>query len=172
MVTMQFELRDSGDLKAVSRALRQQADGKQLRRQLVKELGGIARPLASKVRAAWRAAPSHGHQSATRGRREQPDLRALLSKATRSQVRLTGKDAGVRIRTDGRKLSSGMRALPTYAEGTKRPWRHPIYGNRNAWASQRSFPRFYQAVKPDEAAARHAAERAVENIFKQIARAR
>jgi hypothetical protein len=162
----------SEDLRAIHRALREHADGKQLRKEFVRQLGRIARPLVPKVKAAWLAAPSQGHGTSTRARQGQPDLRALLAKSTRSEVRLAGKQAGVRVRTDGRKMPSGMRALPTYAEGTKPRWRHPAYGNRGAWAGQRPFPRFYATVQPNEQAAQHAAEQAVQAVFQQIVRAR
>jgi hypothetical protein len=176
---VQVTIRDTGDLKAVAKALKQVADGKELRKQLTRELRDVARPLVPKVRAAWLAAPSKGlsgrktYNSATgRVSGRGPTLRSLLAKATRSEVRLTGKQAGVRIRTDGRKMPDGMKSLPGYAEGIRRrPWRHPVYGDRETWVSQQPFPRFYQAVQPDEAAARRACEEAVETVLQQIARA-
>jgi hypothetical protein len=157
-------LRDAGDLKAVARALRHAEDGAQLRRDLVAELRRELRPIVARVKQAWRSAPSH-----TPGR---SDLRRLLANATRGQVRLSGKDAGVRVRTDGRKMPARMKSLPTLAEGTKRPWRHPVFGDRDTWAVQRPFPRFYAAVKPDERAARQDVERAVGEVFQRIVRAR
>jgi hypothetical protein len=163
---MQVTIKDAGDLKAVNRALRQAANGKDLRRNLTRELKGELAPTVTRVKAAWRAAPSRGR----RGRRG-PPLRSLLARATRAEVRLTGREAGIRVRTDGRRLPSGMRALPTYAEATKRPWRHPVFGDRTNWVTQQPFPRFYQALDTDEARVRRECIRAVEAVFKQIARA-
>jgi len=176
----QVRLIDSGDLKAVNKALKQLEDGKEIRKQLSRELREIARPLVPRVRQAWLAAPSKGlvgrktYDPATgwatgRG----PDLRVLLAKATRTEVRLTGKSAGVTVRTDGRKMPDHMKALPGYAEGIRRrPWRHPVFGDREVWVQQPPFPRFYQAVQPDEAAAVQAVERAVLRVMNQIVRAR
>jgi hypothetical protein len=164
---MQFTIKDSGDLKAISRALRQHADGKELRKQLVRELRSEIAPMVAQVKAAWRSAPSRGRRG-----RAGPSLRSLLARATSGQVRLTGKEAGVRIRTDGRRFPTGMRALPTYAEGTKPRWRHPVFGDRTNWVPQAPFPRFFAAVQPDQARARRGVERAVAAIFRQIARAR
>jgi hypothetical protein len=172
---VQVTILDSGDLKAVAKALKQASDGKELTKQLSRRLRGVVRDqqLVAKVRSAWLAAPSEGHETSTRARQGQPDLRALLAKATGVQVRLTGKEAGVRVRTDGRKMPSGMRALPGHAEGIRRrPWRHPVYGDRETWRSQQPFPRFFQAVEPDEGAARQACQEAVDTVFQQIARAR
>jgi hypothetical protein len=166
---MQFTLRDNGDLRAVSKALRQAANGKDLRRNLTRELRAEIAPMVARVKQAWRSAPSR----TARGRRGQ-SLRRLLANATRGQVRLSGREAGVRIRTDGRKMPPGMRAIPTYAEGTKPRWRHPVYGNRETWATQQPFPGqpFYGSVRPDQQRARREVERAVEQVFKQIVRAK
>jgi hypothetical protein len=166
---MQLTLVDSGDLKAISRALRKHADGKRLRVELNRELRQAAQPLVPKVKAAWRAAPS-GHGKA--GRRG-GSLRSQLARATRLEVRLTGKQAGVRVRTDGRRMPDHMKSLPGYAEGVRRrPWRHPVYGNRDAWVTQQPFPRFYDAVAGgDEVAARRAVNQAVDKVFDQIERA-
>jgi len=66
-----------------------------------------------------------------------------------------------------------MKALPGYAEGIRRrPWRHPVFGNREVWVSQRPFPRFYEAAQPDEAEARRRCNAAVDAVFTQIERAR
>lgn len=164
---MQFQLRDAGDLKAVSRALRQAAGGRDLRRNLVRELKDQMAPMVARVKAAWLSAPSQGRQG-RRGR----SLRRLLARSTYGQVRFTGKEAGIRVRTDGRRMPDRMKALPTYAEGTKPRWRHPVFGDRDNWVAADPFPRFYRAVRPDEQRARRECERAVQAVFKQIARAR
>jgi hypothetical protein len=170
---LRIELVDSGDLKAVGKALKQQADGKELRKQLAKELRSEIRPMVQAVKAAWLAAPSRGHATSSRSRRSEPNLRTLLAKATAGQVRFTGKEAGVRVRTDGRKLPDGMKALGGYAEGIRRRgWRHPVFGDTETWVQQRAFPRFYRTVQPDESRARQACIDAVDTVFDKIARAR
>jgi hypothetical protein len=168
-------LHDTGDLKAAAKALKQAANGKELGKQLRRELREVAKPMVPKVRAAWLAAPSQGHGTSTRARRGQPSLRRLLAKATRVEVRTAGKHAGVRVRTDGRRMPSGMKALPGYAEGIRRrPWRHPVFGDRETWVDQQPFPRFYEAIggPGDEAQARRACEEAVETVLSQIVRPR
>jgi hypothetical protein len=167
-----FELLDSGDLKAIGAALKDLADGDLLRKQLTKELREAADPMARKVQAAWKAAPSQGHATSSRARRGQPNLRALLAKATHVEARLTGEEAGARVRTDGRRMPDGMKSLPRYVEGTKPRWRYPVFGNRNVWVARQPSPRFYQAVQPDESRAVAAAERAVESVLDKIAKAR
>lgn len=164
---MQMTLVDAGDLKAISKALRQHADGKRLRKELIAEFKEAARPMQANVKAAWLAAPSQ-NQPNVGGQ----DLRKLLAKATRVQVRLTGKEAGVWVRTDGRKMPNRMKALPGYAEGIRRrPWRHPVHGRRDIWVVQRPFPRFFQAVQPDESRARRACTDAIARVLHELERA-
>lgn len=163
---MQVTLIDRGDLKAVNKAFRQVEDGKQLRKDLIAELKAVARPLVPKVQAAWLSAPSQG-----RGHRGRADLRKLLADSTWVQARLTGKEAGVCVRSDGRRMPNRMKSLPGYAEGIRRRgWRHPVGGDRDRWVDQRPFPRFYAAARPDEARARQACNAAVRKTFAQIER--
>jgi hypothetical protein len=160
----EFELRDTGDLLRVTRALGRTKDGRQIRRNLASELRGMQAPLVRKVKLAWRSAPSR--QSRRRG----AGLRSELARVTRGEVRLTGREAGIRIRTDGRRMSAGRKSLPQYAEGTKRPWRHQVFGDDDTFVSQSPFPRFYAAVRPDQNQARRRVETAVRDVFLMIAR--
>jgi hypothetical protein len=160
-----FQIRDTGDLRAVTRELRRHKNGREVRRQLVREFQAIQRPMVARVRASWRSAPG-----ARRRYRGGPPLRTLLVKATRGQVRMTGQEAGIRIRTDGRRMPAGMKSLPRMVEGTRR-WRHPVF-DEDTWVTQQPFPRFFAAVQPDADKARRQAERAGATILQQIARAR
>jgi hypothetical protein len=164
---MQLTLVDVGDLKAASKALRRHADGKRLRKELIAELKAAAAPSVPRVKAAWLAVPSQGWLST-------PDLRRQLAAATWIQARLTGKQAGVSVRTDGRKMPTGLKAVPGYAEDVRRrPWRHPVYGNRQVWVTQRPFPGrpFFTAAAVEEARGRRACNDAVDRVFEQIERA-
>jgi hypothetical protein len=167
---VRVELRDTGDLKAVAKALRAHADGKQLRKELTQGLRGVLRPEVAKVRAAYRAAPSRGG----RRRRQGPGLRSRLAGATRLEVRTSGKLAGARIRVDGRRMPDQMRSLPAMWEGPPRGkrWRHPVFGATTTWVGQASRPTFYAAVQPSEAQTRAEIERVVGRIFDRIERAR
>lgn len=162
-----FVIKDGGDLKLLNKALRQQADGKQLRKELTSAFRAVLRPIAREVQAAYRAAPSEGHDTASHGRRDQPDLRQLLAKATKVEVRLSGKQAGARIRVDGRRMPDRMKSLPAYWEGEGGPrggasrWRHPVYGDRDTWVQQPSRP----TATPIFAKAEKPAHREVEQVL-------
>jgi hypothetical protein len=167
---VQVQLVSSGDLKAVAKALRKHADGKELRRELTQGIREVLAPAVPAVKAAWLSAPSKGRRHPGR-----PSLRSLLARSTRMEVRTTGRFAGARVRTDGRKMPDQMRSLPSYAEGIRgRPWRHPVMGDRETWVTQEPFPRFYDAANEavDQADAVREIERVVGRIFDKIERAR
>jgi hypothetical protein len=169
-------IKDTGDLKRLAKDLKQASNAKELRKQFTKEVRGTLRPLVPAVRAAYLAAPSGGHATASRARQAQPDLRVLLAKATRVEVRLTGKQAGIRIRVDGRKMPSGLRSLPRYWEGERGTagrgrWRHPVYGRRrDPWVQQPSRRTFYPTVEPHLPQVAAAVNRAADTVRRKLER--
>jgi hypothetical protein len=167
---VRVELVDTGDLKAVRRELRRASNGKELAKELGGAMRDVLRPIRDDVKAAYLAAPSKGRPR----RRGGPSLRSLLAKATKMEVRTTGKLAGARIRTDGRKMPAGMGSLPAMWEGPPqgKRWRHPVFGDTETWVAQRSTPTFHRTVEPSETQARAEIERVVGRIFDKIERAR
>jgi hypothetical protein len=163
---MPISIRDTGDLKAVTRQLRAQADGKELVKELRTGLREVLNPIRDEVKAAYRASPS------ARGgvRRRGGSLRGALARATRVEVRTSGKMAGARLRVDGRKMPAGQRSLPAYREGYKRPWRHPVYGDRDTWVSQAARPVFDRTVSRHEADADRAVDEVLDGIRRKLER--
>jgi len=152
-------LRDSGDLRRISRELRRM-DDKELKKRFRKELRAAAAPLVPKVRASIRNIPSKQGYSPN-------GLRGALSKAVKLEVKTAGRQAGVAIRVDGRKMPSHMKSLPSMVEGKKR-WRHPVFGNRNNWVNQSSEPYFYHVVRVAGPASRRAVSKVLDGISRDI----
>jgi hypothetical protein len=75
-------------------------------------------------------------------------LRPALRRASKMTVKTGGKGAGVRISVDGRRMPPGMGSLPSYREGYRAPWRHPLFGNMDRWYSQAPRPVFDKTVPP------------------------
>jgi hypothetical protein len=157
-----FQIRPTNDLREVAKELRTVADGKQLRKELTGGIRGVLRPLVPVVRAAYRGLPSGDRRKAG----QRADLRVLLAKSVRVEVRTGGKLAGARIRADGRRMPDGMKALPAYVEGERPRWRHPLFGNRERWYDQRPSPVFYRTLEP------HAdnAGRAIDQVLNEVKR--
>lgn len=156
---MTITLRGGDELRRVSRELRRM-DNPEIKKRFRKELRAAATPLVPKVRQAIRSIPSNRGYSAD-------GLRGAMSKATRLEVKTVGRQAGVAIRVDGRKMPSHMKSLPSMAEGKKR-WRHPVYGNRANWVTQTPHPYFYSALRAAGPASRRAVSRVLDGITKDI----
>ncbi|MFJ6729988.1 hypothetical protein ACIQPQ_34325 [Streptomyces sp. NPDC091281] len=155
-----LRLRTTGeDLRQVSARLRR-IDNPEIKKRFRKELRAVATPFVPLVRSSIRSIPSTRPYTAD-------GLRGRMSKATRVEVRTVGRDAGVAIRVDGRKMPSNMKALPKGMEGTKR-WRHPVFGNREFWVTQQPHPYFFRVVRPAGVAGRRAAARVVSSITRDV----
>lgn len=149
------------DLRRISRELKRM-DRPEILKRFRKELRAVAKPLVPKVRTSIRAIPSQRPFAAD-------GLRGQLSRATRVEVRTAGGKAGVAIRVDGRKMPNHQKALPSYMEGLKKPWRHPVFGSREVWVAQQPpHPYFYSALREAGPAARVAVDRAIRGITRDI----
>lgn len=156
---MDVELRSSGELLRLSRALRGM-DNEELKKRFRRELREAAKPLVPVVRQSIQSIPS---------RTGKGELRAAMVKATRIEVRTSGRLAGVAIRVDGRKMPQGKKSLQSYMEGSKRPWRHPVFGNREVWVRQDPKPYFFRVVGPAAGPrSRAAVNRVLDSINREI----
>jgi hypothetical protein len=154
-----IEVRGGGELVRINRALRAM-DNPEVTRRFRRELREAARPLVPQVRASIQAIPS---------RTGNGSLRAEMAKATRIEVRTAARDANVSIRVDGRKMPTGRRSLQAYMEGTKKPWRHPVFGNREVWVRQEPKPYFFRVVEPSAGPrSRAAVNRVLDSISRDI----
>ena len=155
----------SDDLVQVTRALRGVEDGKELRKQLRRNITAAAKPMVPAVRSKVKSLPSKGGPRPGR-----PPLRASVAKATRLQVQMSGRYAGVTIRVDPKKMPEGMHNLPGYLDGTApfERWRSPNWG-RDQWKTQPSHPYFYAIARRYEPAVKQAVAESIETIRRQIA---
>ncbi|MEW2300280.1 hypothetical protein AB0958_09895 [Streptomyces sp. NPDC006655] len=151
-------MRTGRDLKRISRELRAM-DDKEIKKRFRKELRAAAAPMVPAVRAAIRQIPSKRGYSAD-------GLRARMAAATKLEVRTVGKDAGVRIRVDGRKMPDKQKALQSYMEGLKR-WRHPVFGS-DVWVQQKPHPYFFRTVDPMGARTRVKVITVIDQVAKDI----
>ncbi|MEV7684463.1 hypothetical protein [Streptomyces bungoensis] len=139
-----IRLHTSGELRRIATELRRM-DDKELKKRFRKELRKAARPMVLAVRQAIRQIPSTRPYSAS-------GLRGQLSKAVKLELRTAGRQAGVRIRMDGRKMDRGTLPRLVEGEGVERGrrvdtrWRHPVFG-KDVWVQQPPKPYFYKTVQ-------------------------
>lgn len=156
-----FEVKGGKDLERIARELREVGNGREIRKRLTREIRRELAPAVLAVRREIAAIPTKGEGSS--------GLRQRMARATRLQVRTAGRDAGATIRVDGRKMPDGQRRLPSYMEGkAKKPWRHPVYGNRAVWAVQPAHPYFFRVVEPFGVRARVGVQRVADAIARDI----
>lgn len=125
---MPFDLHvTSDDLKALGKAFRQEEEGKRLRKELRDSMRDVLTKPRDEARAAIRAMPSRGHAGVP--------LRSTVAKKTVIEIRLAGRTTGVRLVSRKTPDLRGFKSAPRWTNrGT---WRHPVFGNRNNWATQK-----------------------------------
>jgi len=150
---------DGKQLAKVVSALKREADGKQLARDLVKELRVIGQPALLAVRRSILSMDSHSEVT--------PGLRASTARATRLSVRSTGKRAGISIYTSKSGMPRGFKTAPKHLNAV-RGWRHPVFGT-DRWVAQVGKPGWFDdTLKPFKEPAKKAAGRVLQAAARRI----
>lgn len=154
---------DHRSFAQVTRALQEEADGDAWRAELAAELHAVLEPGVTAVRGALMGMAVGGLDDG-----HEP-LRQAVAANVESVVRLDGRRAGARIRA--RKI-----ALRGFSNAPKRlnartGWRHPVFGDVDAWVTQRGAPGWFddplRRLRPQLAAA---AARVLDNRARRISR--
>jgi len=116
---------DTSDLRRVAQVLRSVEDGKELRKQLIKDLKSATEPAVAEARSAVMAIPARGTA--------QPALRATVARKIGTQVKLSGRSAGVSVRARKTPNLRGFKNAPKKLQ-QRGGWRHPVYGR--GWTTQ------------------------------------
>lgn len=157
----------SDDLTDLVQRLRQVENGKELIKQLRRDTRKAMQPAVPAIRSAVRRTPSKGETARRPGR---TSLRRSTAKATRLQVKLNTKMAGVTLRVDPKKMPPGQHNLPAYLNGAPpfTPWRHPRFGDWDQPQQQHAHPYFDDIVRRYRPAGVQAIEGSMESMRKAI----
>ncbi len=118
----------SSDLDNLIRALRREADGKELAKELRKNMRDALKPAADLARNSILAMQSSGRSNS------RPALRQAIAKRIRPEVKTSGRGAGVRVKA--RKLNTNVRGFVNAPKRTQQPsWRVRVYGT-DTWVEQ------------------------------------
>lgn len=129
--------RGGHEVARLSRALRDQGQAG-VARHMKKRIKDAAGPVAEHARAAARRLPDRSQAE----RRAGGSLRRQMAQAV--EVRQTAK--GVRIFVNAKRMPADARAMAHAFE--KGSIRHPVFGNRQVWVSQRTGgPWFAPAIR-------------------------
>lgn len=127
---------DGRALKRVAMALRQEADGKQLHRDLGKSIRKALAPAADEARAGIRSMPSAGLPVEGGG------LRQAIARRVRAQAKMSGRLPGARVRVTKRGMPRGFE-LAARRTNRRKGWRHPVFGDTDRWAQQIGKPGWF-----------------------------
>lgn len=158
-----FELRATHEgLDALVRAIRQEEDGKALRKELAANMRDALRPGAEQAKGSIMGMVSlTGHPA--------PALRSSIAKKIRPEVKLGGRWSGARVKAFKTK---NIRGFPNAPKRTNRAsgWRHPVYGNREVWVQQRGkLEWFDRSFTGREGLYKEAVHEAMEAMAQRIA---
>ncbi|MYV64436.1 hypothetical protein GT043_00325 [Streptomyces sp. SID2131] len=149
-------------LAALTRAIRAEADGKELRKDLAKGMREALKPAAAEAKGGIMAMGSAGLSTA-------PALRSAIAKKIRPEVKLGGRWSGARIKAFKTK---NIRGFPNAPKRTNRArgWRHLVYGRADSWVTQHGKTDWFDdamgGVGPN---AQEAVERAMEDMARRLA---
>lgn len=154
-----LQVRDD-DLRQLAARLRGLENGAQLRKDLVRNLRTAVKPAADKAKQSIRSMPTHGRRHAG------PSLRSAVARKVQIQVRTSGRQAGVRVRTGKTPNVRGFIDAPKRLN--RQSWRHPAFGDTEQWVTQVGKPKWFDAPM-QEGKPRY--KRAVKDALDKTARA-
>lgn len=141
MIDVRVDPNTQRQLQVAARKLKRHGNAVAIRKEMVKGLRAAAKPGEKAAKASAMSLPANTGQST--------GLRRRIASAIGIQVRAS-RNALVRIRV-GRAKMGGQASLPQRMNRPGR-WRHPVYGNREAWVTQTSragwFDRPVLATRP------------------------
>lgn len=149
-------------LAALVRALREEADGKQLRKELAKNMRDALRPGAADAKSGIMSMSSAGLQTA-------PALRSAIARKIRPEVKLGGRWSGARVKAFKTK---NIRNFPNAPKRTNRAsgWRHPVWGDREQWVTQHGKVQWFdRAFEGREGEYNQAVLKPMEEMARRIA---
>ncbi|MEW1719775.1 hypothetical protein [Streptomyces sp. NPDC093109] len=149
-------------LDALVRAIRQEDDGKALRKDLARTMRDALRPGAAQAKSSIMGLRSAGMGSG-------PSLRSAVAKKIRPEVKLGGRWSGARVKAFKTPQIRGFRNAPKRINRRNGGWRTLTYGHE-PWRTQHGKPGWFDdAFTNDSAAYRAAVHDAMEEMARRLA---
>ncbi|MGI5293272.1 hypothetical protein ACQEVF_59545 [Nonomuraea polychroma] len=124
-------------LLELGRALKREADGRELRRDLIRELKKPLAPAVAEIKSGVMAIGAGGLPPG-----EGEPLRPAVVRRIRAEVKLSGRAIGVRVRARKTEAVRGFRNAPKRLNSPK-GWRHPTHGHTDRWVVQFGNPEYF-----------------------------
>lgn len=142
------------DLHALtSKLVAEGKDGKTIKNALAKQMRQIGDKAVEFEKESIAGTTIRGVKGSSRGGKERvkrggrgrgsgKGIRGPIANAIKKRNRLTASKstgAGIEIRVSQSAMPEGLERVPWWTD-RKGSWRHPIFGNKNAWAQQNAHP--------------------------------
>lgn len=157
-----FELTCSTEgLDALVRAIRAEEDGKELRKELAKNMRDALRPAAVRAKSGIMSMSSAGPSTA-------PALRSAIARKIRPEVKLGGNWSGARVKAFKTRNVRGFANAPKRTNRAS-GWRHLSWG-REPWVQQHGKTLWFDhAMDGDTNTYTQAVHEAMESMARRIA---
>lgn len=156
---------DQRAIVAVRKAMAAEADGKALRRDLLRDIRAAVAPAIPELQAAVRQLPSNDPPSS-------PDLRDAVARQIKVGAALGGKNPGAKIKVGTKQDPRGFRFAGRRLNKPK-GWRHPVFGRTDSpWVQQygrRGVRWFEPAILKNRDEYRDGVRKAVDAMAERIA---
>jgi hypothetical protein len=166
-VAISLTVKGADDLRRVSNALKH-GQGT-LRKELTKAFRDAGKQTLERVKNNARTMGIRGRRKGGRPFTDHmpgTNIRARIARVTELEVSSGGGDPRVKFIVRSERLGSA-RSLPAYFDSGV-TFRHPIMGNRQAWAGQSGEPWFYKEIKRDLDVFERKCEDAIDRTIQQI----
>jgi hypothetical protein len=160
-------VKGADSLRAAARALRG-GQGK-LRQELTKAFREAGKETLREVKRNAETMPIRGYRHGGRRfreRREGTNIRHRIARVTEMDISTSSGDPRVRFIVHSDRLGDASE-LPWHFD-TGRIFRHPIMGNREAWAGQKGKPWFRETIRRDLATFEAECDKAIERTIRAI----
>lgn len=150
------------NLRNLSRALRAEEDGKELRKELTRNMREALRPGAARAKASIMSMASATPHDG-------PALKSSIARKIRPEVRISGRFPGAKVKAFKTK---NLRNFPNAPKRTNRQsgWRHPVYGNREIWVQQTGKVKWFdRSFDGQRGEYEHAVKSALADMVNRIA---
>lgn len=158
------KIQGADEYKRLARRLKDAGRG-DLQRRLTREIRREGSPALQAVKRAWLGVDVTSSGGGSVAPDNSTGLRARAAAATRISI----LGSGIRVRTEGKRVDPVYGRTLTYGLDGLGRWRHPVFGNRNAWESQQGQEVFYSTLTRFESRWRRGVQRAMEQTARIIA---
>ena len=149
-------------IQALGNALRAEADGKELRKELAKNMRAALNPAAEQAKSGIMSMSSTGRGAS-------PGLRTGIARKIRPEVKLGGRWSGARVKA---KKTPGLRGFANAPKRTQRRgggWRTLSYGHE-PWRTQHGRVQWFdRAMTGQEQRYKQAVLEAMEDMARRVA---